>query len=255
MYVRDMSGVDLQAAVGRLRAAFDEVAGCEVDLLTRAELVAALDELEELSCRLPAVGHRLLARLQVETTAKEMGARNWKQVLAIRWRITTSEANRRLTEAALLTPRQSLTGQPLPPELPATAAAQQRGEINGEHVEVIRKALDKLPRWVDTVTRGQFEADLARTAAGVGPKELKDCADLMLFLLDQDGPEPDDAERARKRGLTKGRQRPDGMVDLVGTLTPEAWAVLEVIFAKYAAPGMCNPVPVLEHLVSVRWSA
>ena len=24
-------------------------------------------------------------------------------------------------------------------------------------------------------------------------------------------------------------------------LTPQAWAVWEVIFAKYAAPGMCNP--------------
>ena len=60
------------------------MAACEVDLLTRAELVAALDDLETLSCQLPAMSHRLLARLQVETTAEEMGAKNWKQVLAIR---------------------------------------------------------------------------------------------------------------------------------------------------------------------------
>jgi hypothetical protein len=31
------------------------------------------------------------------------------------------------------------------------------------------------------------------------------------------------------------------MTDLTATLTPEAWAVWEAIFAKYAAPGMCNP--------------
>ena len=31
------------------------------------------------------------------------------------------------------------------------------------------------------------------------------------------------------------------MIDIVGCLTPEAWAVWEAIFAKYAAPGMCNP--------------
>ncbi|UUO01451.1 hypothetical protein M4D79_23770 [Mycolicibacterium novocastrense] len=31
------------------------------------------------------------------------------------------------------------------------------------------------------------------------------------------------------------------MIGISGTLTPEAWAVWEVIFAKYAAPGMCNP--------------
>ncbi|STZ42604.1 HNH endonuclease signature motif containing protein [Mycolicibacterium gilvum] len=241
MYVRSMSGGDLQTSIAVLRAAFEEVAAADVDLLTRPDLVAALDELEELSCQLPAVGHRLLARLQVETTAREMGAKSWNQVLAVRWRISTGEAHRRLTEAALLAPRQSLTGEPLPPALPATAVAQSRGLINGEHVEVIRKAVKKLPGWVDVATREQFEVNLVRTAVGNGPKELRDAAELTLFLLDQDGPEPDDTERARKRGLTKGKQRPDGMIDVAGTLTPEAWAVLEVIFAKYAAPGMCNP--------------
>ena len=82
---------------------------------------------------------------------------------------------------------------------------------------------------------------MVRTAVGVGPKELRDTAELTLFLLDQDGPEPDDTERARKRGLTKGKQRSDAMTPITGDLTPEAWAVWEVIFAKYAAPGMCNP--------------
>ncbi len=31
------------------------------------------------------------------------------------------------------------------------------------------------------------------------------------------------------------------MTELTAHLTPEAWAVFEVLFAKYAAPGMCNP--------------
>ncbi|VEG45573.1 protein of uncharacterised function DUF222 [Mycolicibacterium flavescens] len=241
MYVRSVSGDDLQAAVTALRAAFEEAAACDVDLLTRQDLVMALDELEALGCQLPAMRHRLLARLQVEATPQQMGAKSWKEVLRVRWRISTTEANRRLTEAALLAPRQGLTGPSLPPALPATAVAQAHGLINGEHVDVIRKAVDRLPGFVDAATREQFEVDLVRTAVGVGPKELKDSADLTLFLLDQDGPEPDDTERARKRGVTKGKQRADGMIDIVGTLTPEAWAVWEVIFAKYAAPGMCNP--------------
>jgi hypothetical protein len=63
----------------------------------------------------------------------------------------------------------------------------------------------------------------------------------MLFLLDQDGPEPDDTERARSRGLSKGPQRRTGNIPIRGELTPEAWATLEAIFAKFAAPGMCNP--------------
>ncbi|PRC47386.1 hypothetical protein C6A85_85210, partial [Mycobacterium sp. ITM-2017-0098] len=97
------------------------------------------------------------------------------------------------------------------------------------------------PGFVDAPTRERIEVDLVRTAVGVGPKELKDTADLTLFLLDQDGPEPDDTERARKRGISRGKQGSDGMTHLVGDMTPEAWAVWEVIFAKYAAPGMCNP--------------
>ncbi len=134
-----------------------------------------------------------------------------------------------------------LTGEPLPPVLACTAAAQARGQITPEHVEVIRKSITKLPGFVDAGTRDQFEADLVRTAAGVGPKELDDVAELTLFLLDQDGPAPDDTERNRTRGITIGRQRRGGTVPFSGELTPEARAVLEVIFAKYAAPGMCNP--------------
>ena len=236
-----MSGEALREAVSALHAAFDVLAACDVDLLTRSDLVEPLDELETLWCQLPALRNRMLARLQGEATPQEMGAKSWKDVLAIRWRISTSEANRRLTEAALLAPRRALTGAALPPVLPATAAAQAQGLINGEHVEVIRKAVDKLPGFVDAVTREQFEVGLVRTAVGVGPKELKDTAELTLFLLDQDGPEPDDAERARKRGLSKGKQRGDGTSPITGDLTPEAAAVLEAIFAKYAAPGMCNP--------------
>ncbi|KWX66916.1 HNH endonuclease signature motif containing protein [Mycobacterium sp. NAZ190054] len=236
-----MSGSELQDAVSGLCAAFDEVAACEVDLLTRPELVAALDELETLWCRLPAMSHRLLARLQVEATPQQMGAKSWKEVLTVRWRISTSEAHRRLTEADLLAPRPGLTGPSLPPLLPATAVAQARGLITAEHVEVIRKAVTKLPGWVDTTTREQFELDLVRTALGNGPKELKDSAELTLFLLDQDGPEPDDTERARTRGVSISKQGPDGMSAMTAQLTPEARAVLEAILAKYAAPGMCNP--------------
>ena len=241
MYVRYMSGERVQAALAELRAAYEEVAACDLDLLTRHELVAALDEWEALSCQLPTMSHRLLARLQRETTPNEMGAHSWKEVLRVRYRISTSEANRRLIEAALLAPRQAVTGPALPPALPATAAAQAHGLINADHVEVIRKSVNKLPGWVDAPTRERFELDLVRTAVKVGPKELSDSAELTLFLLDQDGPEPTDIDRARKRGVSTSRQGVDAMVGLRAMLTPEAWAVWEAIFAKYAAPGMCNP--------------
>jgi hypothetical protein len=236
-----MSGTVVQEMIAAMRAAHDALAGCDIDALTLDELLAAADELQTLTCQLPTQSHRILTRLQAEATPKEMGAKSWRDVLAIRWRISSGEAHRALTLAALLAPRRTLTGQPLPPVLAATAAAQAAGTINPEHVEVIRKAMHKLPGFLDTTTREQVEADLVRTAVGVGPKELNDVAELTLFLLDQDGPAPDDTERNRTRGVSVGRQRRGGNSTVTGELTPEAWAVWEVIFAKYAAPGMCNP--------------
>ena len=236
-----MSAQTVAAAVAALRVAHDELAALSIDSLTARELVSALDDLETLSRQLPAQSHRMLARLQCETTAKEMGAKSWRQVLAIRWRISTSEAGRRLAEAEVLGPRRTLTGQPLEPVLPRTASAQARGLINGEHVDKIREAMDRIPGFVDTATRGVIEADWVHVATGVGPKELKDYAERAIFMLDQDGPEPDDTERARRRGVSRGAQSRDKMTAITGHLTPEAWAIYEAIFAKWAAPGMCNP--------------
>src|SRR5215218_7732864 len=176
MYVRGMLATPVQVAMGALRAAHESLAACDLEMLT----------------------HRALTRLQAETTPKELGAKTWKDVLRIRWRISATEASRRLGETAVLGPRQALSGEPLAPVLAATASAQGAGLINAEHVDKIRDAMDRIPGWVDTSTREEIETDLVRIATGVGPTELKKAADTMLFLLDQDGPAPDDTERARK---------------------------------------------------------
>ena len=228
-------------AAAAFLAAYDALAACDIDLLTAPQLLKVKDGVETVTRQLPTQAHRLLARLQVETTARELGAKSWREVLMIRWRLSTREAGRRLAEAAVLGPRRSLIGEPLEPELPATAAAQAHGQVTAEHVDIIRKSMTKIPGFVDPATRTQIEVDWARLAVKVGPKELLDGIELRLFLLDQDGPEPDDTERQRKRGITIGKQGSDGMSALFGDLTPEAWATWEPILAKYAAPGMCNP--------------
>ena len=186
--------------------------------------------------------HRALTRLQAETTPKELGAKNWKDVLRIRWRISAGEANRRLAEAAELGPRRALTGEPLSPVLAATAAAQAAGLINAEHVESAARHDGRLPGFVDAVTREQVEIDLVRVAVGVGPKELKEtAAELRCSCSTRTAPNPTTPNAPRKRGLHLGQQGRDAMSSVTGNLTPEAKAIWEVIFAKYAAPGMCNP--------------
>jgi hypothetical protein len=236
-----MAGTVVRERVAALRAALDAVADCDVDALTAPEVLSVMDDMEAVFCQMPTQLQRMLAHLQAETTPKALGAKSWHAVLRIRWRLSTAEAGRRLAEAADLGPRRALTGEPLAPVLAATAAAQAAGAITGEHVTVLRDTMRSLPAWVDAITREQIELDLVRVALGVGPKELRETAALRVFLLDQDGPEPDDAERARKRGVSTGKQGCDAMSSLTGNLSPEAAAVWEVLFAKFAAPGMCNP--------------
>ncbi len=173
MYVRVMR-VGVVEAVAGLRAAFDVFAACDVGALTRAELLSVLDDYEALTCQMPGPLHRLLAQLQADTTPRELGAKSWNAVLRIRWRLSSAEAGRRLAEAAVLGPRRALTGDPLAPVLPVVAAAQAAGLLTGDHVKVLRDAVDDLPGFVDQATREQFEADLVRVALGVGPKELKE---------------------------------------------------------------------------------
>ncbi|MBY0290903.1 MAG: DUF222 domain-containing protein, partial [Mycobacteriaceae bacterium] len=117
MYVRSMLATPVQVAMAALRSAHESLAACDLEMLTHRELLDVLDGLETLNCQLPTQWHRALARLQAETTPKELGAKNWKDVLRIRWRISATEANRRLAEAQVLGPRRALTGEPLAPVL------------------------------------------------------------------------------------------------------------------------------------------
>src|ERR1700759_1733645 len=140
-----MSMAEVREGLAMMRAGYATLAAASMDPLSTTELLEVGDELETLTCQLPAQRHRMLARLQAETTAREVGAKSFKDVLAVRWRLSTAEAGRRLTDAALLGPRKGLTGEPLDPDLPATAAAVAVGAITADHVTVIRKNLDRLP--------------------------------------------------------------------------------------------------------------
>jgi hypothetical protein len=236
-----MEAQAIRAAMTALHAAYAQFAACGIDTLTRDELVAVADDLEILDCQLPSQRHRVLARLQTQASPQELGAKSWREVLMTRWRLSTEEANRRLTDAKLLGPRQAVSGEPLAPVLPATATAQSLGLITQEHVKEIRKGVAKLPGFVDTPTRSQIEVDWVRKAVGTGPKALADTVKRTVFLLDQDGPVPDDAERERRRGVSIGPQQPNGMIHATADFTPAAWATWEALYAKFAAPGMCNP--------------
>ncbi len=171
--------------------------------------------------RAPAVDHALLAEIQTRATPAEMGAKSWADVLAIRLRISTKEAKRRVTEAANLGPRFTVTGESLEPVLPAVAAGQAAGLINTEHVAIISKFFAKPPVPLDAATHAQIETDLARIAGDNSPEILKQCADRIAFLLNQDGTEPVNDECQCQGEIFIGPQRADGTSEIRGRLTPK----------------------------------
>ena len=228
------------AALDDLEAAYEKFAALSLDGLTVPELLGVLARRERLAWRQPAADHRVIARLAAQCSPQELGARSLTEVLARRLRISRRDARRRIAEAEDLGPRSAITGLALEPVLATTAEEQAYGRVGPEHVSIIRRFFADVPNHVDFGTREQAEAQLARIAARLGPEELRAAADRLAALLDQDG-EFSDVDRARRRGLTLGRQGADGMSPISGLLDPEARAVLDAVLAKLAAPGMCDP--------------
>ncbi|MGC2378811.1 MAG: HNH endonuclease signature motif containing protein, partial [Mycobacterium sp.] len=228
--------------VERFDAFHDAVSGLlelSFDALTTPDCLALLTRLETESRRLPVPGHALINQLAHQASETELGGK-LSLALANRLRISRGEAARRIHEAEDLGPRQSITGEPLPAVLTATASAQRAGDIGAGHVAVIRGFLHRLPDVVDVETRQQAEAQLARLGGEHRPDELAKLADKLSDCLNPDG-NFTDTDRARRRGIVIGKQDVDGMSPISGYLTPEARATLDAVLAKLAAPGMCNP--------------
>src|SRR6202035_3757287 len=186
----------------------------------------------------PAIEHALINQLAEQADPTELGG-TLAAALANRLRISRAEASRRIHEAADLGERRALTGEPLEPVLPATAAAQRNGDLGAGHVAVIRSFFHRLPDFVDIESRATIEAQPARQSLEHRPDELARLADKLTDCLHPDG-DFTDVDRAKRRGLTIGKQDIDGMSPISGCLTPEARATLDAVFAKLAAPGMCN---------------
>ncbi|BBY09153.1 HNH endonuclease signature motif containing protein [Mycobacterium noviomagense] len=226
---------EVVAVLDRLESAVDDLTALRFDGLTTPERLRILERLEAVNRRLPVAGHSLINGVREQATPVELGGK-LAHALADRLRITRVEAARRIHEAEDLGERQSLTGEPLPPRLAATAAGQRAGKIGAGHVAVIRRFFEQLPCWIDAATCERAEAKLARLATQFRPDQLAKLAD----CLNPDG-QFSDEDRARRRGVTLGKQDVDGMSPIRGWLTPAMRATVEAVLAKLAAPGMANP--------------
>ncbi|UQX10940.1 13E12 repeat family protein [Candidatus Mycobacterium methanotrophicum] len=158
-----------------------------------------------------------------------------RSALWARLRITPNEITRRVTLAARIRPRRSLTGPPVAPELPALAAAVEAGAIGDEHIRAVCRAVDVLPASVSPTDVSAAERTLVDHATKVDAGVVVKLGQRIADYLNPDGLFSDE-DRARRRGLYLGPQGPDDMSRLSGWLDPEARAYFEAIEAA-VRPG------------------
>ena len=228
------------AAVAQIEELTAQMNRLSIDAFSDGELLDLQQRREAVHRAQPVLDHRVYQRITSQSSPISLGAKSYAAVLSQRLRISTSEARRRLDEAALLGPRTSMTGESMAPSMPMFARGQAQGLIGAEHIKHVRWFFGELPLSVDFQTRENAAVQLAQHACELGPQEFRAAAAHMLYLLNQDG-ELSDEDRQALAYIRVGKQRPDGMRPFEGLLTPEAWATLEPLMERNAAPGMCNP--------------
>ena len=231
---------EVAEVLGELDVLADRLCRLNFEMHSTEELLRAREALQRVVRKLRVPGHAMVNQLSATATPAEVGG-TVAQGLANWLRITKSEADQCVAEAAALSPRRSLTGAPLGPELELTAAAERQGLIDSGHISVIRRFFAKLPDEVDAATRAKAEADLVLCASGFRPDELAEYARVYKDCLKPNGDFRDQPQKAAHRGITIGPQRADGMSKISGLITPECRAAFEPVLAKLGAPGMCNP--------------
>jgi hypothetical protein len=229
---------EVAEAFDALDAAEARIQKLDLPTLSPVMRLRALERIETSRRRQLAWSHDVIASLDKEDPAHLGGTVH--KVVADWLRISYSEAYRRLRDIKQLSKRLTLTGEELPPELPITAEVWRDGLLDGQHLRVIQTFIRDLPQDIPVDTVAKAERFLARKATELRPDQLEKVAHRCALRINPDG-KFSDADRARQRGFSWGRQRSDGMS--IGKLlaSPELRANLDAWLARFAAPGMCNP--------------
>ncbi len=226
----------ISVAFDALDAAMTAVSELDFAAADPTTRLRALERLETTRRRQLVAGHDLLAGLAHEDPA-DVGGPVLK-VIADWLRISCAEARRRLRDAEQLMPRITITGESLPPELPATAQFWRDGILDPQHLKVIQTFVRDLPADTSHDTVEDAEQFLAEQASKLRPDQLEKVANRCAVLINPDG-KFSDIDRARRRGFSWSPQRSDGMS--IGKLvaSPELRANLDAWLARFAAPGAC----------------
>ena len=235
---------EVAAAFDAFEAAEARIRELSFEALSPAVRLRALERMETSRRRQIAWSHDVIAGLAEEDPADVGGPVH--KVVADWLRISCAEACRRLRDVKQLSSRLTLTGQELPPELPATAQAWRDGLLDGQHLRVIQTFVRDLPEDVPVDTVAKAERFLARQAVKLRPDQLEKVAHQCALRINPDG-KFSDSDRARQRGFTwcwSARRRDEHREagGIPGIARQSRCVAGAVRGSRHVQPGRSNPL-------------
>ena len=201
---------------------------------------ALLDRLRELERHKHAIEVEelaLIAQLETDGVAFDLGAKNTVDLLRYALNIGAHDAAGRVKLAAAVCERRTLTGVPVEPAHPQTAAALAEGSISVRAAATVVATVDRISDFVVDDAGPLFETNLIEFARDHDPETLGKYANGMKARVDQDGAYRDLERAHRRRELTLNR-RADGSGTLSGELTCEAAEYVHTLLDTLAKPKL-----------------
>ncbi|HEX4729124.1 MAG TPA: DUF222 domain-containing protein, partial [Jatrophihabitans sp.] len=190
-----------------------------------ADLLAEVRGLELASRRLASAWNVLLPEVERRGLPGSLSATSTAAMLQTMLRLSPHAAKRRVTAARNLGPRVTVTGEVLPPILPAAAEAVTAGGLSGEQAHEIGRVLEQFPTTVAWAQVAEAERRLVQAGAQLPPRQLGQLGQRILAHLDPDGTLATDEEHQRRRSFTLAPLA-DGSYHARGVLTPTCGATL-----------------------------
>ncbi|WP_238418938.1 HNH endonuclease signature motif containing protein [Gordonia sp. 'Campus'] len=224
----------------RLHALLDEIAETSSTDCAETELLQVAIEHERAERRMLSLFAGHIVDIDERAAYRKMGCQTVSHFISSVLN-RRGEATRLLNRVWAIGEFPDMQGQILEPTYVETAKGVADGGISVRNVDVIVDVMRKIPASVDEAEKEAAEATLAHYARDYDPASLRNLGARILAHLDPDGTITDDQDRARNRGLKLGPQDAQLMSRLTATLDPTTRAMLDVVLAVWAAPGMNNP--------------
>jgi hypothetical protein len=167
-----MPGAEPLVLLAELDGVLDKLRATDLTVLSGPELLEFTRDVERHARRTATVQHAAVAELDSRRTAGDTGHACTSALLIDLLRLDPGQARRRVRDAAEFGARRGLSGEPLPPVLPQTAAALADGVIGIEHARAISDLFEHIPGR-DAETEQGIEAAALVAAAVCGPHELR----------------------------------------------------------------------------------